>query len=38
VLTSVDQVAADQRVSVRVADGRIHATTTTTERIEDTDG
>src|SRR3954471_55698 len=38
VLTSVDQVAARQRVSVRVADGRIHATTTTTERIEDTDG
>jgi exodeoxyribonuclease VII large subunit len=38
VLTSVDQVATRQRVSVRVADGRIHATTTTTERIEDTDG
>ncbi|MCW2765913.1 MAG: Exodeoxyribonuclease large subunit, partial [Nocardioides sp.] len=31
VVTSVNEVASKQRVSVRVADGRIHATTTTIE-------
>jgi exodeoxyribonuclease VII large subunit len=38
VLTSVADVAARQKVSVRVADGRIHATTTKTEQLEETDG
>ena len=38
VLTSVADVSARQRVSVRVADGRIHATTTKTEQLEETDG
>ena len=37
VVTSVDDVTPHQRVSVRVADGRIHAVTTSTERIEETD-
>ncbi len=35
VLTSIEGVAAKQKISVRVADGRIHATTTSTE---ETDG
>jgi len=35
VLTSVADVAAGAPVSVRVADGRVHATTTTTEQLED---
>ena len=35
VLTSIEGVAAQQQISVRVADGRIHATTTSTE---ETDG
>ena len=35
VLTSVADVAAGDAVSVRVADGRVHATTTTTEQLED---
>jgi exodeoxyribonuclease VII large subunit len=35
VLTSVTGVAAGEAVSVRVADGRVHATTTTTEQLED---
>ena len=35
VLTSVADVAAKQRISVRVADGRIHATTTKTEPLEE---
>ena len=30
VVTSIDGVAAQQQISVRVADGRIHATTTST--------
>jgi exodeoxyribonuclease VII large subunit len=34
VVTSVGDVAAGQQVSVRVADGRIHATTTGTEPLE----
>jgi exodeoxyribonuclease VII large subunit len=34
VLTSVAGVGAKQQVSVRVADGRIHATTTSTETID----
>ena len=34
VLTSVADVGARQRISVRVADGRIHATTTSTETID----
>ncbi|CAI9409839.1 exodeoxyribonuclease VII large subunit [Nocardioides sp. T2.26MG-1] len=34
VVTSVAGVAAKQKVSVRVADGRIHATTTRTEPLE----
>src|SRR4051794_26874402 len=34
VVTSVAGVGAGQQVSVRVADGRIHATTTTTEKID----
>ncbi|GAA4380565.1 exodeoxyribonuclease VII large subunit [Nocardioides caricicola] len=34
VLTSVDGVAAKDEISVRVADGRIHATTTRTEPID----
>ena len=34
VVTSVAGVAAKQRISVRVADGRIHATTTRTETID----
>ncbi|MCB8954852.1 MAG: exodeoxyribonuclease VII large subunit [Nocardioides sp.] len=38
VITSVAGVAAQQRVSVRVADGRVHATTTSTEQLEETDG
>ena len=38
VLTSVADVAAKQRITVRVADGRIHATTTKTEQLEETDG
>jgi exodeoxyribonuclease VII large subunit len=41
VLASVAGVAAGQQVSVRVADGRIHATTTRTESLEgqsETDG
>ncbi|QIG44289.1 exodeoxyribonuclease VII large subunit [Nocardioides anomalus] len=35
VVTSVAGVAAGADVSVRVADGRVHATTTSTERLED---
>jgi exodeoxyribonuclease VII large subunit len=35
VLTSVAEVTAKQRISVRVADGRVHATTTKTEPIEE---
>lgn len=35
VLTSVADVSAGDAVSVRVADGRVHATTTTTEQLED---
>lgn len=35
VLTSVTDVQAGDAVSVRVADGRVHATTTTTEQLED---
>ncbi|WP_395696352.1 exodeoxyribonuclease VII large subunit [Nocardioides sp.] len=38
VLTSVSGVAAGQQVSVRVADGRVHATTTSTEHLEESDG
>ncbi|MDI6912117.1 exodeoxyribonuclease VII large subunit [Nocardioides sp.] len=38
VVTSVGSVAADQRVSVRVADGRIHATTTSTEELDVQEG
>lgn len=39
VVTSVAGVALDQQVSVRVADGRIHATTTSTEQLaEQTQG
>jgi exodeoxyribonuclease VII large subunit len=39
VITSVAGVAAKQRISVRVADGRVRATTTSTERIDgETDG
>lgn len=38
VITSVAGVAAQQRVSVRVADGRVHATTISTEQLEETDG
>lgn len=39
VLTSVADVAAKQKISVRVADGRVHATTTRTEQIQgETDG
>ena len=38
VVTSVGAVAADQRVSVRVADGRIHATTTSTEELDVQEG
>lgn len=38
VLTSVADVAAKQRISVRVADGRVHATTTRTEQVQQTDG
>ncbi|MEP9363863.1 exodeoxyribonuclease VII large subunit [Nocardioides sp. CN2-186] len=33
VLTSVDGIASKQQISVRVADGRVHATTTSTETI-----
>ncbi len=35
VVTSVAGVAAKQQISVRVADGRIHATTTRTEQLEE---
>lgn len=38
VVTSVTGVTAKQKISVRVADGRIHATTTSTEQLEETDG
>jgi hypothetical protein len=31
----VAAVAPEVRISVRVADGRVHATTTRTERLED---
>jgi len=34
VVTSVADVAAQQTISVRVADGRIHATTTSTEELD----
>ncbi|MFC6345153.1 exodeoxyribonuclease VII large subunit, partial [Nocardioides hankookensis] len=34
IVTSVAGVAADQQISVRVADGRIHATTTRTTPID----
>ena len=36
VVTSVAGVAAQSRISVRVADGRVHATTTRTEFLEET--
>lgn len=35
VVTSVTALAAGDALSVRVADGRVHATTTTTEQLED---
>ena len=35
VLTSVDAVTRAGRVSVRVADGRVHATTTGIDRLEE---
>jgi exodeoxyribonuclease VII large subunit len=35
VVTSVAALAAGDALSVRVADGRVHATTTTTEQLED---
>ena len=35
VVTSVTALAAKSRISVRVADGRVHATTTSTEEITD---
>jgi exodeoxyribonuclease VII large subunit len=38
VVTSVAGIAADQAVSVRVADGRVHAVTTGTELLEERDG
>jgi exodeoxyribonuclease VII large subunit len=38
VVTSVSGVAADSRISVRVADGRVRATTTGTELLEDVHG
>lgn len=38
VLTSVADVTAEQAISVRVADGRIHATTTKTEQLEQDQG
>lgn len=38
VITSVTDVATQQPISVRVADGRVHATTTSTEQLEETDG
>jgi exodeoxyribonuclease VII large subunit len=37
VVTSVAGIAPDQQISVRVADGRIHATTTGTEEIDATE-
>jgi exodeoxyribonuclease VII large subunit len=37
VVTSVTALAADAPVTVRVADGRVHATTTRTELLEDPD-
>ncbi len=36
VVTSVAGLAPTSRISVRVADGRVHATTTRTERLEET--
>ncbi len=38
VVTSVVAVAPDSSVSVRVADGRVHATTNRTELLEESDG
>ncbi|GAB3255094.1 exodeoxyribonuclease VII large subunit [Nocardioides dilutus] len=38
VVTSVSGVAADTPISVRVADGRVHAVTTRTELFEENDG
>ncbi len=38
VVTSVAGVSADTPITVRVADGRVHATTTRTELLEETDG
>jgi exodeoxyribonuclease VII large subunit len=35
VVTSVTGLAAKSKISVRVADGRVHATTTRTERLEE---
>jgi exodeoxyribonuclease VII large subunit len=37
VVTSVDVLERDAPISVRVADGRVHATTTSTERLEEND-
>ena len=38
VVTSVAGVAPEAAISVRVADGRVHATTTRTELLEESDG
>ena len=38
VVTSVAVLQRDTPISVRVADGRVHATTTSTERLEENDG
>lgn len=38
VVTTVSGLAPDAPISVRVADGRVHATTTRTELLEETDG
>jgi exodeoxyribonuclease VII large subunit len=38
VVTSVAGVAPKAAISVRVADGRVHATTTRTELLEESDG
>ena len=37
-IDSVSGVGPGLPVSVRVADGRIHATTTSTDQLEETDG
>ncbi len=38
VITSIDDVAARRKITVRVADGRVHATTTRTEPTEEPHG